>query len=832
MNTADYLFPRDLQVSPSGMSKILMIGSCQAEFYVTEFKKFQPGLEVEHILFNNAQTLPPKTREELASYSLQYIQLPLRSVLTDGVLRLARNEQAGTDWLAVGKANIDAMLGQALAYCTIGHLLTMVSNFVVPQGRISPSLADQDTELDMTYVIRELNHHLSSAIKQHTNVYLADIDMIANTVGKKYFLDDTIYFFTHGVALSLDAFVDVEAEHSLPAPSRLEGNLHLVQRYESKLDDYYEALYRQVDATYRAVHQIDAVKLVIFDLDNTLWRGLIGEHYEPGSAWPQLHGWPTGIWDAINQLRRRGIVVSLCSKNDEATVRGKWRYAMPLGLVEFEDFLVPKINWLPKAQNIASIIEELSLTPKNVLFVDDNPVERESVLAAIPEIRVIGTDPFAVKRQLLWSPQTQVARLSAESAGREASLQSKVQRDQQRVAMPRGEFLRSLNSEVELTELRGVDDPDFYRVSELVNKTNQFNTVGTRRSIDDYLRHWDEGGRLFAFSVKDRYSDYGLVGVLFVSGSCITQYVMSCRVLGMEIETAALRAVVGKLREADAALPVAGLIWHTDKNTPSRDVFTTAGFLATDNTQVFVSHGPLPASVGAHVGITWRAAAPAVAVAAPGYADNPFPEHAAPALAHRLRIAFIGNSLTLHEPSAEVGWPHTHGMAAASSHSDYVHKVLAQLELTEDEAYIRNFYPFESDLSVAPGHLQSLRAVFDKLPPVIVIQLGDNISTQEHLNNFSQNLQLLVAAAVGTGGSVYCVSTWWRSEAKDYVIERVCQIYGATYVFIGDLYDHPDNVDRRDVTFAHAGVDMHPKDWGMAQIGARLAKAIAAKAAG
>ncbi len=590
-----------------------MIGSCLSESYVAEFKRLQPGLEVEHILFNNVQSLPPKTREELAGYDLQYIQLPLRSVLTDGVIRMGRGKSPETDWLAVGQANIDAMLAQALGYCATSGLLTIVANFVVPQGRIVPSLADVDTDRDITYVVGELNRHLSKAIKPYANAYLADVDMIANTLGKKHFLDDTVYFFTHGVAGSLDSYLASEAEFSFPAPSRLEGNLADVQRHESRLDEYFEAIYRQVDTIHRIVHQTDSIKLVIFDLDNTLWRGLIGEHYEPGKPWPQLHGWPTGIWDAINQLRRRGIIVSLCSKNDESTVIRKWRHAMPLGLVEFEDFLVPRINWLPKPQNIVSIMEALSLTARNVLFVDDNPVERDSVKAALPDIRVIGADPFAIKRLLLWSPETQVARLSAESAGREASLQGKVRRDQQAAAMPRSEFLRSLRTELEMTEIRDVADPAFHRVSELVNKTNQFNTVGIGRSADDFLRHWSQGGRVFAFSARDRYSDYGLVGALFVLANCVTQYVMSCRVLGMEIEIAALRAVVEHLRGDAPAAWVSGLVLPNSRNTPSLDVFKATGFQSTDNAQLFVSVQPLPTTAGAHVQIRWTGDAAGIA---------------------------------------------------------------------------------------------------------------------------------------------------------------------------------------------------------------------------
>lgn len=210
----------------------------------------------------------------------------------------------------------------------------------------------------------------------------------------------------------------------------------------------------------------------------------------------------------------------------------------------------------------------------------------------------------------------------------------------------------------------------------------------------------------------------------------------------------------------------------------------------------------------------------------PHYADNPFKLHAEPALLDELKIAFIGNSLTLHDASAEIGWHHAHGMAASQPGLDYAHQLLARLRLDERQAYIRNFYPFESDLAVAPGHIASLAPMLARRPPLIVVQLGDNIGNQEQLQNFAQNLNLLVATLRQHCPQVYCVSTWWVSPPKDQVIEAVCGLYGAHYVHIGDLFDHPANSDRQRRDYAHQGVELHPKDWGMAQIGERLFRAI------
>src|SRR5271168_634074 len=158
MNTADFLFPRDLQVSPTNFEKILIIGSCLSEVYTIRLRKKWPGTLIDYILFNNASELPPKAVEELEGYNLQYIQLPLRSVLTDGVVRIEDGDSGASpvDWLEIGRQNIARMLEKAMAYASQASMLTFVANFIVPQGRIAASLDDYESDRDLVRVIREL----------------------------------------------------------------------------------------------------------------------------------------------------------------------------------------------------------------------------------------------------------------------------------------------------------------------------------------------------------------------------------------------------------------------------------------------------------------------------------------------------------------------------------------------------------------------------------------------------------------------------------------------------------------------------------------------------
>ena len=242
------------------------------------------------------------------------------------------------------------------------------------------------------------------------------------------------------------------------------------------------------------------------------------------------------------------------------------------------DFTHPQIGWNPKADSVAAILEALKLTPKSLVFVDDNPVERESVRTALPGTRVIGSDPFLTRRILLWSAETQVATLSLESSRRETMIRGQIERDQHRAAMGREAFLDSLQCAVVLTEVTGVDHPSFSRLLELVNKTNQFNTTGERWSAAWIQSYVDNGGRLFTFTVQDKFVMYGLVGVVFVVNCAILQFVMSCRVIGMEVEGSVVAALVAKLRRIHGDCDILGRLLPPASNGPCRDVFLQSGF--------------------------------------------------------------------------------------------------------------------------------------------------------------------------------------------------------------------------------------------------------------
>ncbi len=417
-------------------------------------------------------------------------------------------------------------------------------------------------------------------------------------MGKRFFLDDVIGFASHN-GVWMPAMSEWENFPSWTAPEQ--GRIELVPPlgglYESRLPELYAALWRQAEAAFRTVTQIDMVKLVIFDLDNTMWRGQIAEHYQPGQRSPFIDNWPLGVWETVHHLRSRGIAVAIASKNDLSVVESKWDDAVPLPFVKLDDFVTHRINWNPKAESIREIIDELSLTAKSVVFVDDNPVEREAVHTQIPDIRVIGDNPFELRRILLWSPETQVASLSAESGKREDMFRRQFARESEKKKLSREEFLASLACEVEFIELTSPGQMEVTRSLELVNKSNQFNTTGKRWTFAEFSSFLAEGGKALAFKVKDRFVEYGIVGVIFIEGSTIAQFVMSCRVLGMEVE----RAVIGSVIETLPG-PAKAVRIESDSNSPSHDLYSKCGF-SEEGDNIFVMRGQPRMEPARHVTI-------------------------------------------------------------------------------------------------------------------------------------------------------------------------------------------------------------------------------------
>jgi FkbH-like protein len=568
-NGPAYFAPADLSVTPAALRRALVIGSCLAQEWVGEI-----DCASDFILVNNLSGLPEAPPLPASAYDLQIVQLPLRGALYDGLMwQLPYGDEAAYEQaFEIARSRLRAALELSLAWNRRYGLLTFVTNFIVPQQNAMGRLLPRYDLRNPAYFVERLNAALESELAAFENVYLLDIDAIAAACGRRFLQDDAINATGHGSLWGPDPHVAIDARRIEPFPS-------VAEHYEFTDRRRFFALgWNQVVAMVRTLRRIDEVKLVIVDLDDTLWRGVAAE--DTALENELIEGWPIGLIEALAYLKKRGVLLAIVSKNEESRIVELWERIMR-GRLRLDDFAVREINWRPKPENVAAVLAAVNVLPKSVVFVDDNPAERAAVSSAFPAIRTLGAYPLYLRRILLWSAETQVATVTEESQRRTEMVRSQVLRERERSSFSREAFLASLQLEVEVFEVTQRAEPRFERLLELINKTNQFNTTGRRRERDEFF---GAGGvRLFGFRVRDRFSDYGVVGAVVVRGGCIEQFVMSCRVIGLDAENAVLAEITGTLRASGIPEITATLV-ETEANFPCRDLYQRCGFTQHGNT--------------------------------------------------------------------------------------------------------------------------------------------------------------------------------------------------------------------------------------------------------
>jgi FkbH-like protein len=560
-----YRTPRDLAVVPTVFRRGLVIGSCLTAALPVHFATNEPFCEADHILFNNAAMLPPSPPRPVADYDFQLVQMPLQALLPDGAL-FGLNHEKPSELTTIFDEACDRMthiLRAMLAWNIESGLTSFVTNFLVPQQNPLGRLLPRNDLRNMVYFIERLNSFLVEQIASYRNVYLLDLDQIAATIGRRYVQDDAVWVFSHGTPLS-------DFDH-LQDQARLERLHPVLDYYPTRSDVFCHLIWREIEAMWRSIRQIDLVKMVLIDLDDTLWRGVLAE-----TGTTDTTGWPKGLAEALLYLRRRGVILGIVSKNSEQRILDLWHHAFG-SLLPIETFALRRINWAPKAENIAGLLQEANLLPRSVVFIDDNPVERAAVTAAFPDIRVLGANPYLLRRILLWSAETQVPVITTESATRGDMIRAQSERERTRSTLTRAEFLTSLGVRITLVEISSPGDARFPRAFELLNKTNQFNTTGRRWSSGDAERFFKDGGIFLAVEVADKFTRYGLVAVLCVTGDHIEQFVMSCRVVGLDVEPAVVAWLLAMLKGRGLTSVRADLV-ETEANLLSRDIWARTGF--------------------------------------------------------------------------------------------------------------------------------------------------------------------------------------------------------------------------------------------------------------
>jgi FkbH-like protein len=329
-----------------------------------------------------------------------------------------------------------------------------------------------------------------------------------------------------------------------------------------------------------------ARRLVILDLDDVLWGGVVGEvgwtdlvlggHDHVGEAFVDFQR-------ALKALAARGVQLAIVSKNEAATaLEAIDRH--PEMQLRRSDFAAWRIDWTDKAENVAGVLADLNLGPESAVFIDDSPSERARVAAAVPGILVPDwpADPARFREALNSLRCFDSPVSTAEDRARTSMYaDERARRSALAEAGSLDDWLQSLDIVVTVEPLSDVNGE---RAAQLFNKTNQMN-LATRRLSKAELAGWAAAPRhtLLTLRVRDRFGDYGLTGIVGVeydgARARIVDFLLSCRVMGRRVEEAMLHVAAAHARAHHAATLSAEVV-PTSRNAPCVEFFRRSGMAA------------------------------------------------------------------------------------------------------------------------------------------------------------------------------------------------------------------------------------------------------------
>lgn len=424
------------------------------------------------------------------------------------------------------------------------------STFVSPIERMFGNY-DMKVPDSFTSTVSWLNGAIAAESRVHGHVLLLDADATASWAGRRTWFDERLWAL--GKSLCSFECLPVVAQNIVDITLATQGR---------------------------------TVKCVVVDLDNTLWGGVVGDE-GPHAITIGAHGEGEPFYRLqcfLRELKERGILLAVCSKNEQANAESPFRQNPEMAL-PLDDFVAFVANWNNKPDNIRTIRETLNIGLDSMLFLDDNPFERAAVREMLPEVIVpeLPEDPADWIKTLCELNVFETASFSAEDTKRSDSYRHEEQRRLAADAAPSFEaFLESLDMTIEVSRFL----PEHLgRITQLLQRSNQFNLTTRRHNhaqCEAMMRDSDNCLTLYA-SLKDRFGDHGLILVVIASvdrearALVITDWVMSCRVLTRGVEEFLMNHLVEEAGRVGAA-KILGLYRPTPKNAMVKDFYARFGF--------------------------------------------------------------------------------------------------------------------------------------------------------------------------------------------------------------------------------------------------------------
>lgn len=324
-------------------------------------------------------------------------------------------------------------------------------------------------------------------------------------------------------------------------------------------------------------------KCLVLDLDNTLWGGVLGEDGIDGI---KVGGdYPGNVFlyfqEALISLAQTGVILAVCSKNNEQDVKEAWD-KNPFIKLNSKYLSTWRINWNNKADNIRDIAKALNIGLDSMVFVDDSPTERELIRQQLPMVSVpdFPKKPYGLMEfyRTLIDDYFRVSSLTSEDKDKIGQYKANALRaNERRQYSDLTDFIKSLEISISILP---ADRFNIQRISQMTQKTNQFNLTTKRYTEADIDAFVKDGHNVFCISVSDRFGDSGITGATIIkrqhNHATIDSFLLSCRILGKGIEDAFFKAVVNRLID-DGVETIEATYIPTAKNGQVSDFYSKEG---------------------------------------------------------------------------------------------------------------------------------------------------------------------------------------------------------------------------------------------------------------
>lgn len=452
-----------------------------------------------------------------------------------------------TDDLNIIEKNIDTYLGYIEDYSIENPNATIfISNLDIEQRKLQ-SL--KDTRIEK--LLEQYWHkELIKIVERVNSVYIFDYKNMVEDVGRNQFYSKKTWYLA-GIKFSAI------------------GEKKIIE----KITSYINAI------------EGKRKKCLVLDLDNTLWGGVVGEEGLDGI---ELSDNKEGarykdFQRRIKELKNLGIILTIVSKNNHADAIEVIKNHKDMVLRE-DDFILTKINWDIKANNIRNLAKQLNIGLDSFVFIDDNPIERESVKALIPEVKVsdFPKDSSNLENHIIdiYNNNFLVLNSTYEDSKKTEMYKSNLHRES---ALSQSndfnDFLRKLETKVQVWKAR---EEDINRIVQLTQKTNQFNLTTVRYTELDIKKFIKSSNNdVYVFNVEDRFGDNGKVALIIVEKSLenieLDTFILSCRVMGRFLEDIIIDFIEKKYSKEGYKEIIATYI-PTKRNKPVEELFDRLGY--------------------------------------------------------------------------------------------------------------------------------------------------------------------------------------------------------------------------------------------------------------